>query len=203
MHEPGPQNRSLARAWILLCLALALHVFDEATTGFLRVSITRPVIALRERLGWWPMPTFRVWGVAGRPDRGLRGLARALGRGVAGSQGNAGGRLHLCDHHAAQRRRTHARHDFRADGGQRDVSPAGSGILVIADHGSRSDLLADTTSSLASRTSWNLLEFGSRRRIHALESHRDARANPAAVPDLSACHLEFSIGFDYYNLPGN
>jgi hypothetical protein len=50
-------NRPLARAWILLCLGLALHVLDEATTGFLRIY-NPTVTALRERLGWWPMPTF-------------------------------------------------------------------------------------------------------------------------------------------------
>jgi len=57
MHDSSPQNRSLGRAWILLCLALALHIFDEATTGFLRIY-NPTVTALRERLGWWPMPTF-------------------------------------------------------------------------------------------------------------------------------------------------
>ena len=58
MSGQFPQNRALKHAWILLCLALALHVFDEATTGFLGVyNLT--VIALRERLGWWPMPTFQ------------------------------------------------------------------------------------------------------------------------------------------------
>ena len=57
MHKPSPKNRSLGRAWILLCFALALHIFDEATTGFLRVY-NPTVLALRERLGWWPMPTF-------------------------------------------------------------------------------------------------------------------------------------------------
>jgi len=57
MHDSSPQNRSLGRAWILLCLALALHVFDEATTGFLRVY-NPTVTALRARFGWWPMPTF-------------------------------------------------------------------------------------------------------------------------------------------------
>ena len=51
-------NRPLAQAWILLCLGLGLHVFDEATTGFLRVY-NPTVIALRDRLGWWPMPTFK------------------------------------------------------------------------------------------------------------------------------------------------
>ena len=57
MSAPIPQNRALKRAWILLCLALAVHVFDEAATGFL--TIYNPtVIALREQLGWWPMPTF-------------------------------------------------------------------------------------------------------------------------------------------------
>ena len=52
----------LGRAWIALCFALALHVTDEALTGFL--SVYNPtVVALRSRLGWWPMPTFafREW----------------------------------------------------------------------------------------------------------------------------------------------
>ena len=57
MSEPMPQNRALRNGWILLCVALAVHVFDEATTGFL--AIYNPtVVALREQLGWWPMPTF-------------------------------------------------------------------------------------------------------------------------------------------------
>jgi len=41
----------------LLCLGLALHVLDEATTGFLKIY-NPTVTALRERLGWWPMPNF-------------------------------------------------------------------------------------------------------------------------------------------------
>jgi hypothetical protein len=49
-------------AWIALCLALALHVADEATTGFL--SIYNPtVLALRKKRPWLPLPvfTFGVW----------------------------------------------------------------------------------------------------------------------------------------------
>lgn len=57
MRDPGPPNRSLGYAWIALCLALCLHVFDEATTGFLAVY-NPTVTALREQLGWWPMPNF-------------------------------------------------------------------------------------------------------------------------------------------------
>jgi hypothetical protein len=53
-------NRPLAIAWVLLCLGLALHVFDEASTGFLKIY-NPTVMALRERLGWWPMPTFEFW----------------------------------------------------------------------------------------------------------------------------------------------
>lgn len=52
----------LGRAWLALCCALALHVTDEALTGFL--SVYNPtVLALRSRLGWWPMPifAFREW----------------------------------------------------------------------------------------------------------------------------------------------
>jgi hypothetical protein len=49
-------------AWIALCLALALHVADEALTGFL--SVYNPtVLALRQRRPWLPLPvfTFGVW----------------------------------------------------------------------------------------------------------------------------------------------
>ena len=52
----------LGIAWIALCLALALHVTDEASTGFL--SVYNPtVLALRAKIGFWPMPTFefREW----------------------------------------------------------------------------------------------------------------------------------------------
>jgi hypothetical protein len=50
------------RAWFALTVAFALHVFDEATTGFLNVY-NPTVLAMRERYGWWPMPTFqfREW----------------------------------------------------------------------------------------------------------------------------------------------
>ena len=46
----------------MMCGALALHVVDEASTGFL--SVYNPtVLALRAELGFWPMPTFefREW----------------------------------------------------------------------------------------------------------------------------------------------
>lgn len=51
-----------ARAWLFLVAALALHVLDEALTGFL--DFYNPLILqLRESLGFWPMPTFTfgVW----------------------------------------------------------------------------------------------------------------------------------------------
>lgn len=56
------QLRKLGVAWLLLCLSLAAHVADEALTGFLAVY-NPTVVALRARLGWWPMPTFtfRDW----------------------------------------------------------------------------------------------------------------------------------------------
>ena len=48
--------------WFALTVAFALHVFDEATTGFLAVY-NPTVIAMREHWGWFPMPTFqfREW----------------------------------------------------------------------------------------------------------------------------------------------
>jgi hypothetical protein len=49
-------------AWVLLCVALAVHVADEALTDFL--SIYNPLVSsLRERFGFFPMPAFefRTW----------------------------------------------------------------------------------------------------------------------------------------------
>lgn len=46
---------------MLLWTALALHVTDEALTGFLAVY-NPTVLALRARFGFWPMPTFEFRG---------------------------------------------------------------------------------------------------------------------------------------------
>jgi uncharacterized protein with HXXEE motif len=49
-------------AWIALCVALAIHVADEALTDFL--SVYNPAVrALRARLPFLPLPTFTfgVW----------------------------------------------------------------------------------------------------------------------------------------------
>jgi hypothetical protein len=49
-------------AWVCLCVALALHVADEAATDFL--SVYNPtVLAMRKRFPFLPLPvfTFRVW----------------------------------------------------------------------------------------------------------------------------------------------
>ncbi len=53
---------SLGRAWLLLCFALALHVTDEALTGFLDVW-NPTVLVIRSRVPWSPLPTFRfeIW----------------------------------------------------------------------------------------------------------------------------------------------
>ena len=61
MYKPSPY-RKLGLAWICLCLATAIHVTDEALTGFLAVY-NPTVSAMRERWGWFPMPTFtyREW----------------------------------------------------------------------------------------------------------------------------------------------
>ena len=54
-------TKKLGIAWVLLCLALAAHVTDEALTGFL--SVYNPtVLALQAKLGFWPMPTFEFRG---------------------------------------------------------------------------------------------------------------------------------------------
>lgn len=46
------------RAWFLLVAALAVHVVDEALTGFL--DFYNPlVLSIRSQIAWFPMPTFR------------------------------------------------------------------------------------------------------------------------------------------------
>jgi hypothetical protein len=60
-HASTSSPSKLGVAWIAFCLAIALHVTDEALTGFL--SVYNPtVLALRPR-DWWFPPTFetRVW----------------------------------------------------------------------------------------------------------------------------------------------
>jgi len=49
-------------AWMALCLALVLHVVDEASTGFL--AVYNPTVkALRQKRPWLPLPvfTFAAW----------------------------------------------------------------------------------------------------------------------------------------------
>jgi hypothetical protein len=63
MELEQPQAASgFGRPWFALTVAFALHVIDEATTGFL--DIYNPTVtAMRARWGWFPMPTFgfREW----------------------------------------------------------------------------------------------------------------------------------------------
>lgn len=62
LHAPSRSTFRLGVAWLLMCAALALHVADEALTGFLAVY-NPTVLAMRARLGYWPMPAFefRDW----------------------------------------------------------------------------------------------------------------------------------------------
>jgi hypothetical protein len=70
--QPGPPRRRVnasvdvparhRRAWLLLVGALAVHVADEASTGFL--ELYNPIAHdIRSRLPWLPVPTFTfgVW----------------------------------------------------------------------------------------------------------------------------------------------
>jgi hypothetical protein len=62
MEQEQPQASGFGRAWFALTVAFALHVMDEASTGFL--DIYNPTVtALRTRWGWFPMPPlqFREW----------------------------------------------------------------------------------------------------------------------------------------------
>jgi len=58
----GEEARKFGFAWLLLCMALALHVLDETLTDFL--SVYNPAVqAIRKRFSFLPLPvfSFRVW----------------------------------------------------------------------------------------------------------------------------------------------
>lgn len=61
--EMGKKMRSHhGLAWLALCLALTVHVVDEALTDFL--SVYNPAVqAIRKRIPYLPLPTFtfEVW----------------------------------------------------------------------------------------------------------------------------------------------
>ena len=59
---PALSASGFGSAWFALCVAFAVHILDEASTGFLAVY-NPTVTVLRERWSWFPMPAFefRVW----------------------------------------------------------------------------------------------------------------------------------------------
>ncbi len=62
MERQSSPSPGFERAWVALTVAFALHVVDEASTGFLNVY-NPTVAAMRERWTWFPMPMFgyREW----------------------------------------------------------------------------------------------------------------------------------------------
>jgi hypothetical protein len=60
----SPAQSSAARhvqAWLLLAAVLAIHVVDEALTGFL--DFYNPLVSrIRQQIPWFPMPTFTSGG---------------------------------------------------------------------------------------------------------------------------------------------
>jgi hypothetical protein len=62
MLAPLAEGSRFGLAWVTLCAALAIHVADEAVTGFL--SVYNPAArAIRERVPFLPLPTFTfgIW----------------------------------------------------------------------------------------------------------------------------------------------
>lgn len=56
---PALSESGFGSAWFALCVAFALHIFDEAATGFLAVY-NPTVTILRESWGWLPMGTIQL-----------------------------------------------------------------------------------------------------------------------------------------------
>jgi hypothetical protein len=68
--QPAASLRRLGIAWILIWAALVLHVADETLNGFLFIY-NPTVTALRERLGFCPLPNFTL-------ERWLAGLGLGI-----------------------------------------------------------------------------------------------------------------------------
>ena len=61
-YSEAPRTANYGWAWVALCVALALHIADEALTDFL--SFYNPTAsAIRRRLPFLPLPTFTfgIW----------------------------------------------------------------------------------------------------------------------------------------------
>ncbi len=56
---PALSTSGFGSAWVALCLAFALHIVDEASTGFLAVYNPTMTI-LRARWSWFPMPAVQL-----------------------------------------------------------------------------------------------------------------------------------------------
>jgi hypothetical protein len=89
LHEPSSSRikytltaRRRYNAWILLCVTLAVHIADEASTGFL--DLYNPTVrAMQQRIHWLVLPTFRfpVWiGLLALGAVGLLTLSRWVRR---------------------------------------------------------------------------------------------------------------------------
>src|SRR5271165_1395443 len=62
LEPPALSASGFGNAWFALCVAFALHIVDEGTTGFL--AVYNPTVSiLHERWSWFPMATldFREW----------------------------------------------------------------------------------------------------------------------------------------------
>jgi len=58
MTRYSDRGAGFGRPWLALTVAFALHIVDEALTGFLPVY-NATVLAMRQRWPWLPFPTFR------------------------------------------------------------------------------------------------------------------------------------------------
>jgi hypothetical protein len=57
LQATSQEPSGFGRPWFALTIAFALHMVDEAATGFLNVY-NPTVTAMRARFSWFPMPTF-------------------------------------------------------------------------------------------------------------------------------------------------
>jgi hypothetical protein len=88
MHHPVSPHRSVGHAWLALCLALAVHVADEAANSFLAVY-NPTAAAVRARAPWLPLPVFdfETW-LAGLivAIAALTALSPSVSRGARGTR---------------------------------------------------------------------------------------------------------------------
>jgi len=128
---PSLPASGFGSAWFGLCVAFALHIVDEAGTGFLAVY-NPTVTILHQRWEWFSHANIRFSRVAVRTDRRVRVVVLLDSGGGAGDTRIAAPGLGLRSNHVDEWPGPYLVFDLRTHRGCGDLPPSSAGFLFIA-----------------------------------------------------------------------